>query len=67
MAKEGSMLNTPPTFGLVHRGPRVPVAEEAGRPGVVAERNRQGRALYAAIDGSGYYRNPVAPAHAVPG
>jgi phosphoserine aminotransferase len=32
MAKDGSMLNTPPTFGLVFRGPRVQVAQEAGRP-----------------------------------
>ena len=46
---------------LVHRRPGVPVAEAAGRPAGHGERNRaKAEMLYAAIDGSSFYRNPVA-------
>jgi phosphoserine aminotransferase len=60
-AKEGSMLNTPPTFawylaGLVFKW----IANEGGLA-AMGERNRaKAELLYRAIDGSGgYYRNPV--------
>lgn len=60
-AKEGSMLNTPPTFawylaGLVFKW----IAKEGGLA-AMGERNRaKAELLYGAIDGSGgYYRNPV--------
>lgn len=60
-AKEGSMLNTPPTFawylaGLVFKW----IAKEGGLA-AMGERNRaKAELLYSAIDGSGgYYRNPV--------
>jgi phosphoserine aminotransferase len=63
VAAEGSMLNTPPTFawylaGLVFRWLKAQGGLEA-----VGERNRmKAQRLYGAIDGSGFYRNPVAPA-----
>jgi len=60
-AKEGSMLNTPPTFawylaGLVFKW----IAAEGGLV-AMGERNRaKAELLYSAIDGSGgFYRNPV--------
>jgi len=62
-AEAGSMYNTPPTFawyvaGLVFRWIR-----EQGGLAAMAERNRRKAAkLYAAIDGSGFYANPVDPA-----
>jgi phosphoserine aminotransferase len=60
MAKEGSMVNTPPTFawyvaGLVFRW----LLKEGGLA-TVAQRNRmKAERLYTAIDQSGFYRNPV--------
>lgn len=61
MAKEGSMLNTPPTFALYVAGLVFKWLKRAGGLTVIGERNRQkAERLYAAIDGSGYYRNPVA-------
>ena len=61
VADEGSMFNTPPTFswylaGLVFRWlkARGGVAAQGERNRVKAER------LYAAIDGSAFYANPVA-------
>ena len=62
MAKDGSMLNTPPTFALVHGGAGVPVAEAAGRPAAASASATAPRRekLYAAIDGSSFYKNPVA-------
>ncbi len=61
MAKEGSMLNTPPTFGIYVAGLVFKWLKKAGGLAAVGERNRQkAEKLYAAIDGSGYYRNPVA-------
>ncbi len=62
--KGGSLLNTPPTFvwyvgGLVFRWLR-----EQGGLEVMAEHNREKAALlYTAIDESGFYTNPVEPAH----
>jgi phosphoserine aminotransferase len=61
MAKDGSMLNTPPTFGIYVAGLVFKWLKKAGGLAAVGERNRQkAERLYAAIDGSGYYRNPVA-------
>ena len=61
MAKEGSMLNTPPTFGWYFAGLVFKWLLGQGGLAAMAERNRaKAERLYAAIDGSGYYRNPVA-------
>ncbi len=61
MAKDGSMLNTPPTFGLYFAGLVFKWLKKQGGLAVVGERNRQkAERLYAAIDNSGYYKNPVA-------
>jgi len=62
MAKEGSMLNTPPTFGIYMAGLIFQWLKRQGGLTVVGERNRsKAMRLYTAIDGSGYYRSPVAP------
>jgi phosphoserine aminotransferase len=61
-AREGSMLNTPPTFawylaGLVFRWLKA----EGGVAAMAARNEDKARRLYAAIDGSqGFYRNEVA-------
>ncbi len=61
MAKDGSMLNTPPTFALYVAGLVFKWLKKAGGLAMLGERNRQkAERLYAAIDGSAYYRNPVA-------
>jgi phosphoserine aminotransferase len=61
MAKDGSMLNTPPTFGLYFAGLVFKWLKRQGGLAAVAERNRtKAEKLYRAIDESGYYRNPVA-------
>jgi phosphoserine aminotransferase len=61
MAADGSMLNTPATYSWYVAGA---VFQWIGRQGGLAAMERLNRAkaekLYAAIDGSGYYRNPVA-------
>jgi phosphoserine aminotransferase len=62
MAESDSMANTPPTFawylaGLVFQW----LLEQGGLP-AMAERNlRKSNKLYEAIDGSGFYGNPIAP------
>jgi phosphoserine aminotransferase len=62
MAREGSMLNTPPTFGIYFAGLVFKWLKAQGGLAAIGERNRaKAAALYSAIDGSGYYRNPVAP------
>ncbi len=61
MAATGSMSNTPPTFGWYLAG--LVFKWLAGNGGLtwIAKRNEAKAAkLYAAIDGSGFYRNPVA-------
>ena len=62
MAADGSMLNTPPTYSWYVAGA---VFQWIKRQGGLAAMERLNRAkagkLYAAIDGSGYYRNPVVP------
>ena len=55
------MLNTPPTFGIYVAGLVFQWLKRNGGLAATAERNRRkAETLYAAIDGSGYYRNPVA-------
>ena len=61
MADEGSMLNTPPTFGWYFAGLVFQWLKRQGGVAAMAEVNRAKSAkLYAAIDGSSFYRNPVA-------
>ncbi len=62
-AEAGSMLNTPPTFawylaGLVFRW----ILEQGGLEAMAERNRRKAEKLYAAIDASGFYRNPVDPA-----
>ena len=55
------MLNTPPTFGIYVAGLVFQWLKRLGGLAAIAERNRRkAETLYKAIDGSGYYRNPVA-------
>jgi phosphoserine aminotransferase len=61
MAADGSMSNTPPTFAWYIAGLVFEWIESTGGLAAMAARNqRKAGALYAAIDGSGFYRNPVA-------
>ena len=60
MAEEGSMLNTPPTFGWYFAGLVFKWLKSGGGLAAMAERNRaKAETLYRAIDESGFYRNPV--------
>jgi phosphoserine aminotransferase len=60
MAKDGSMLNTPPTYAWYIAGLVFQWLKRQGGLKVIGERNRQkAERLYAAIDGSSFYRNPV--------
>jgi phosphoserine aminotransferase len=61
-AADGSMLNTPPTFawylaGLVFRW----LIDQGGVAAMATRNERKARLLYEAIDGSDFYRCPVAP------
>ena len=61
MAADGSMSNTPPTFGWYMAGLVFKWVRETGGLAAMAERNRRkAQLLYETIDGSGFYRNPVA-------
>ncbi len=61
LADKGSMLNTPPTFAWYVAGLVFQWLREQGGLEAMAERNRRkAERLYAAIDASGFYRNPVA-------
>jgi len=61
MADEGSMLNTPPTFGWYFAGLVFKWLKGLGGLAAMGERNRiKAETLYKAIDESGFYRNPVA-------
>jgi phosphoserine aminotransferase len=63
MAADNSMLNTPPTFGWYFAGLVFKWLKQQGGLARMAERNRaKADKLYGAIDASGFYRNPVAPA-----
>jgi phosphoserine aminotransferase len=61
MAAEGSMLNTPPTFGWYICGLVLEWVQAQGGLEAMAARNRaKAELLYRTIDDSGFYRNPVA-------
>ncbi|MBS1131402.1 MAG: phosphoserine aminotransferase apoenzyme [Proteobacteria bacterium] len=63
MAENGSMLNTPPTYGIYIAGLVFQwLKRQGGLPGIAAVNAEKARILYAAIDGSeGFYTNPVDP------
>jgi phosphoserine aminotransferase len=59
-AESGSMINTPPTFTWYVAGLVFKHLKEQGGLAAMAERNsRKAARLYAAIDGSDFYSNPV--------
>jgi len=61
MTKDGSMLNTPPTFAWYMAGLVFQWLKRKGGLAAMGELNRaKADKLYAAIDGSSFYRNPVA-------
>jgi phosphoserine aminotransferase len=61
MAAEGSMVNTPPTFGWYIAGLVFKWLRQQGGLEAMAARNRaKAELLYRTIDDSGFYRNPVA-------
>jgi phosphoserine aminotransferase len=61
MAADGSMLNTPPTFGWYFAGLIFKWLKRQGGLAAMAARNQaKAQLLYAAIDTSGFYRNPIA-------
>ena len=61
VADEGSMFNTPPTFSWYLAGLVFKWLKARGGLAAMGARNRvKAERLYAAIDGSGFYRNPVA-------
>jgi phosphoserine aminotransferase len=63
-ADAGSMLNTPPTFAWYAAGLVFAWLKRNGGLSTMAETNqRKAGKLYAAIDGSEFYANPVAPAY----
>jgi phosphoserine aminotransferase len=60
MADEGSMLNTPPTFGWYFAGLVFKWLKKQGGLKAMAERNRaKAERLYGFIESSGYYKNPI--------
>ena len=60
MAKEGSMLNTPPTFAWYLSGLVFQWLKKNGGLAAMGERNRaKAELLYGIIDSSDFYRNPV--------
>jgi len=62
-AEADSMLNTPATYSWYIAGLVFQWLKAEGGLEAMAERNRRkARKLYAAIDGSDFYRNPVDPA-----
>jgi phosphoserine aminotransferase len=59
-AKAGSMFNTPPTFAIYVAGLTFEwLTEQGGLAGIERINVRKAQALYAEIDRSGFYRNPV--------
>ncbi len=63
MAENGSMLNTPPTYGIYVAGLVFQwLKRQGGLESIAAVNAEKARILYAAIDGSGgFYHNPVDP------
>ncbi len=61
-AKEGSMLNTPPTYNWYILGLVLEWLREQGGLAAIEQRNlEKAKLLYQAIDQSDFYRNPVDP------
>jgi phosphoserine aminotransferase len=61
VAEQGSMANTPPCFAWYVAGLVFKWLRAQGGLAAIGERNRmKAQHLYAAIDASGFYRNPVA-------
>ncbi len=61
-ADNGSMYNTPPTYTWYMAGLAFAWLKANGGLAAMAQTNeRKAAKLYAAIDGSGFYANPVAP------
>ncbi|MGB3185486.1 MAG: 3-phosphoserine/phosphohydroxythreonine transaminase [Ornithinimicrobium sp.] len=61
MAKNDSMLNTPPTFGWYLLGLILQWVKDTGGLEAMGQRNHdKAKQLYAAIDASSFYSNPVA-------
>jgi phosphoserine aminotransferase len=61
-AESGSMINTPPTFAWYVAGLVFKHLKAEGGLAAVADRNaRKAAKLYAAIDSSDFYSNPVRP------
>jgi len=63
MAENGSMLNTPPTYGIYIAGLVFQwLKRQGGLAGIDALNAEKARILYECIDGSaGFYHNPVDP------
>lgn len=63
MAENGSMLNTPPTYGIYIAGLVFQwLKRQGGLEGIAAVNAEKARILYACIDDSeGFYQNPVDP------
>ena len=60
--EDGSMLNTPPTFGWYFAGLVFKWLKKQGGLKAMEERNRaKAETLYGFIEGSGFYKSPVAP------
>jgi phosphoserine aminotransferase len=60
MAADGSMLNTPPTFGWYFAGLVFKWIKRQGGLAAMGARNRgKAELLYQTIDESGFYKNPV--------
>ncbi len=63
-AEADSMYNTPPTYGWYLAGLVFQwLREGGGLEAMAATNRRKAEKLYAAIDGSDFYANPVRPAH----
>ena len=59
-AENGSMYNTPPTYGWYLAGLVFQwLKRQGGLAGMAAINERKAKALYAVIDGSDFYANPV--------
>ena len=60
---DGSMYNTPPTYGWYLAGLVFQwIKAKGGLAAMAAINERKAKRLYDAIDGSGFYRSPVDPA-----
>jgi phosphoserine aminotransferase len=61
-SENGSMYNTPPTYGWYLAGLVFKwLKEKGGLPGMAAINQRKAEVLYSAIDNSAFYANPVSP------